>query len=281
MRWLALGLCLAMASCALPPPEQRTQHARALAASHGWTGVRLPAGRFSVQAFLAPQALSEEGHGVLTVYLEGDGLVALDRHTPSHDPTPVDPLALRLALADPQPNVAYLARPCQYRINVPRDPCDPRHWGSHRFAPEVVEATSQALDQIKARMGARALRLVGHSGGAALAALVTARRTDVVAWASVAGNLDTEAWVQALRLSPLHGSLNPRKVAGDLRHLPQVHLIGEADRVVPERVLGAFLQAMDGTTVSLATDGRVVRVPHFDHVCCWARDWPRLRALLP
>jgi len=281
VRWLALGLCLTLASCALPSPDQRADRASALAARHSWSEVRLSAGSFSLLAFLAPQALSEQGHGVLTVYLEGDGLVALDRHTPSLDPTPVHPLALDLALADPQPNAAYLARPCQYRKDMPRDPCDPRHWGSHRFAPEVVEATNLALDQIKARQGARALRLVGYSGGAAMAALVTARRTDVVAWTSVAGNLDTETWVQALRLSPLHGSLNPRTVAADLRHLPQLHLIGDADRVVPEQVLGAFLQAMDGTTASLATDGRVVRVPHFDHVCCWARDWSRLRALLP
>jgi len=32
---------------------------------------------------------------------------------PSQDPTPVDPLALRLALVQPTGNAAYLARPCQ------------------------------------------------------------------------------------------------------------------------------------------------------------------------
>jgi len=276
---VAVGLWLALASCALPPPAQRATEARALAATRGWSDVRLTVGGFELQAYLAPKAGA--GSGVLTVYIEGDGLVALDRYTPSLDPTPVDPMALRLALADPQPMVAYLARPCQYPWGKPRGGCDPRHWGSHRFAPELIAATDQALGQLKARSGARSLRLVGYSGGAAMAALVTARRTDVVAWASVAGNLDTETWVQALRLSALHGSLNPRTVAANLRHLPQVHLVGAEDRVVPGQVMDAFFLAMGGAGPPPAGDTRVVRVPGFDHVCCWVRDWPRLHALLP
>lgn len=41
--------------------------------------------------------------GPLFVYIEGDGLAYLDARTPSTDPTPADPLALRLAAADPGP----------------------------------------------------------------------------------------------------------------------------------------------------------------------------------
>ena len=51
---------------------------------------------------------------ILRVYIEGDGFAWVNRTTPSDDPTPRNPLGLKLAAADPSPNVLYLARPCQY-----------------------------------------------------------------------------------------------------------------------------------------------------------------------
>ena len=50
----------------------------------------------------------------VVVYIEGDGLSWIDRFTPSSDPTPKNPLAFKLAKLDPNQNVIYLARPCQY-----------------------------------------------------------------------------------------------------------------------------------------------------------------------
>ena len=50
----------------------------------------------------------------LNIYLEGDGLAWVSRREPSRDPTPDNPIGLRLAAIDPAPNVIWLARPCQY-----------------------------------------------------------------------------------------------------------------------------------------------------------------------
>ncbi len=50
----------------------------------------------------------------MVVYIEGDGRAYVNRRTPSNDPTPGNPMALRLALADPSLRVLYLGRPCQY-----------------------------------------------------------------------------------------------------------------------------------------------------------------------
>lgn len=71
----------------------------------------------------------------LVVYLEGDGRAWASRTIISADPTPVKPLAMWLARADGRPNVAYLARPCQYG-GAGQSPCSPRYWSSHRFAPK-------------------------------------------------------------------------------------------------------------------------------------------------
>ena len=70
---------------------------------------------------LSPFAIQSYRRGAgedVTIYIEGDGFAWVSRRQPSTNPTPVNPLALRLAATDPSPAVAYLARPCQY---VPLD----------------------------------------------------------------------------------------------------------------------------------------------------------------
>lgn len=168
----------------------------------------------------------------LVVYLEGDGRAYASRDIVSADPTPVQALALQLALADGRPNVAYLGRPCQYG-GAGLLPCAPRYWSSHRFAPEVLDSLMRALDRLRQATGATALELVGYSGGGALAVLLAARRADVIALQTVAGNLDHVAWTRQLGLSPLEGSLNAADALPVIAHLPQTHWVGGADQVVP------------------------------------------------
>lgn len=278
---LALGLSAGLAGCASPGPQERADLAQHLAQAEGWTPLRLAVNGFELQAHLSPVAEGTTGGGTLTVYIEGDGLVAVAPNLPALDPTPVDPLSLRLALADGGDRVAYLARPCQYLAGRPPGSCRSAHWTDRRFAPELIRVVGEALDSLKRASGARTLRLIGYSGGAAVAALVAADRRDVIAWASVAGNLDTHAWQRLHGLSPLTGSLNPRDVAARLQAMPQRHLAGLHDQVVPVTVLASFLAAMDGREPVPATDARVLLQPEFDHRCCWVRDWPRLRAQIP
>lgn len=212
----------------------------------------------------------------LTVYLEGDGLAWETPAQPSHDPTPVSPTGLQLALADPGAGpVAYLARPCQFTAG--RDPaCTEAYWTGWRFAPEVVEAAGQALDALKARFGAARLRLVGFSGGGALAALLAARRGDVAQLVTVAGNLDHRAWTVRHRLEPLVGSLNPADYRADLANVPQWHFSGARDRVVPPAMAQDFAAGL-GT----GSQTQVIVVPGYDHHCCWTQDWPRLLSVIP
>jgi len=80
--------------------------------------------------------------GMAQIYIEGDGLAWIRRRMPSLDPTPVDPVAMRLAVRDSAANVIYMARPCQYS-KMARGysrPCPMKYWTSKRFAPEVINA---------------------------------------------------------------------------------------------------------------------------------------------
>lgn len=260
-----MALLATLAGCAtVPSPAERTQHANALAQARGWVSEDLDTGRFVLRSYHPRQGAG----GVLTVYLEGDGLAWLNPTLPSPDPTPITPLALQLALAQPEGSAAYLARPCQF---VGTHHCTPQDWTGARFAPDVVTGTSQAVDRLKASLGARELVLAGYSGGAAIALLVAARREDVRQVITVAGNLDPDAWTAWHRVPPLAASDNPALHRDELRALPQVHLVGGRDPVTPAELAQHFQAAYPAGAPS-----QVIEIPGFDHGCCWAEEWPAL-----
>lgn len=259
--------CALIAGCAGTVQERR-QAAAQVAAQAGWQGMEIEAGEFVLAAFAPPELARAD---TLTVYIEGDGAAWVDAGTPSFDPTPKDPVALRLAIGDPRRLAVYLARPCQYVQGPGRRHCAAQYWTSRRFAPEVIDASGRAIDQLKARYGATNLELVGYSGGGAVAALLAGRRADVARLVTVAGNLDPQFWAADLGLSPLPGSLNPADAWRPLSAVPQRHYVGGQDRVMPERVARSY--------ASRFPTGRrpeIVVVPGFDHRCCWERAWPAL-----
>ncbi len=181
-------------------------------------------------------------HGTLTVYIEGDGHAWIDSRTVSPDPTPHQPVVLRLALQDPAAAVAYLARPCQY-IKGPR--CHYRYWTYARFSPEITQALNEGIDQLKQMTQTRSVILVGFSGGGGLALLLAASRNDVKQVIAVAGNLDTAAWAAFHKLTPLSGSINPITA---LNYIPAntklCFLYGDEDKAFPPALVNRFRTAV-------------------------------------
>ena len=176
----------------------------------------------------------------IRVYLEGDGHAWATARQPSLDPSPKNLLMARLAFSDPTPSL-YLARPCQF---VSASACKPVMWTDRRFSPEVLNSLDQALDQIKQRLGNQDFELVGYSGGAALALLLASRRDDVAQVQTLAGNLSPRQWVELQQLSPLKGSLEPLDEHTRVAQIPQRHIVGNADRVVPPVLLERYQQAL-------------------------------------
>lgn len=209
------------------------------------------------------------------VYIEGDGK-AWDGRVPSGNPTPINPLALRLAAIDDSENVIYLARPCQYINNT----CDTKFWTTHRMAPEVIESYVQALKQINQQYGIQQFRLVGFSGGGGIAVLVSAQvqkmdDIDVIDLRTVAGNLNHMVWTQSQRLAPLSGSMNPADYAHKLSHLPQIHFIGEEDPIITDTLYKSYLKHLRNTR---CTQGQIE--PAF-HVQGWETLWEDLQKIKP
>lgn len=231
-----------LAGCATSlSPVERTLAAQRLAAAGGLVAYAVPPSPLPLQGFVRLGCRGESLH----VYIEGDGLAWLTPTLPSPDPTPRNPVALRLAVRDAACNVAYLGRPGHYLGGGVAQ----RYWTSARFAPEVLDTYVVAIDALLSRQQSPALRLTGYSGGGAIAALVAARfaaRGQSVELVTIAGNLDTEEWTRRRKLSPLQGSLNPADEAGRLVAVPQLHLSGRQDRQVPPWVLAAYLSRLPG-----------------------------------
>ncbi len=255
---------LTLAACA----SSRQREGPELVRAAGWQWEILPAGPFDL-AVAAPRRAGAE---TLTVYLEGDGFAYVTAGQPARDPTPADPVALRLALADPAAGAtAWIGRPCQYTQPEHGRGCQVGYWTTRRYAPEVLDSVEAALDVLKRRSGSRRLVLVGYSGGGAVAVLLAARRADVVKVITVAADLDLDYWTRRDGFSPLSGSLDPARYSERLRKIPQLHFTGGKDRVVGTDVVRSYLDHFppDGTA-------RLVEIPDFTHSCCWARDWPSL-----
>lgn len=252
----------------LPTPAQRTQTANALAARAGWAPLYLTGGPFVLTAF-GPAV--RRIMPTLTVYIGGDGLAWLTPSTPSANPTPLNPVALKLALRDPAGDAVYLARPCQYTTQANWGACSVQYWTSRRFGPAVITATNRAINHLKQRFHATRIRLVGYSGGGAVAALVAARRHDVIRLITVAGNLDIRAWTNYHGVPPLSGSLNPADYWQQLINIPQKLFVGSRDRDVPPLMARDYASRFPATRKP-----HLVIVPQFDHACCWVKHWPDL-----
>ena len=218
---------------------------------------------------VAPVAATE-ATAALTVYIEGDGAEWQSKYQSPADPTPGNPLTLRLALRDPDAQVAYLGRPCQYLDRDALAQCPSILWLSARYGEHAVTMMSAALDILLLSARVPRLRLVGYSGGGAMAALLAARRTDVDCVVTVASPLDTDAWVAAIDVTPLADSLNPLTHAPRLTAIAQTHIAGADDTVVPASTLRRFAETLPHVRMEV--------IDQFDHDCCWVNAWVRLRA---
>lgn len=205
------------------------------------------------------------------IYIEGDGLAWISPERVSLNPTPKNPVALHMAAFDKAANVGWLARPCQYTGLASGAPCPVKYWTDARFAPEVIAAYHDALDNIKAMYDITGFNLIGYSGGGGIAALVAAERDDVLSLRTAAGNLDTKTFTSYHQVSPMSNSLNPVTVAEELADIPQHHFIGGNDDIIPPAIFHSWSQSSGETDCVKHTI-----ITENEHTKGWAEKWPEL-----
>ncbi len=196
-----------------------------------------------------------DSNALVRIYIEGDGNAFNHAGQPTSNPTPRGTFLRKIAFNDPNPNVVYLARPCQYVKDMR---CQQRDWTTGRFSAQIVDATVQAIKDISNK---RPLVLIGYSGGALLSGLVIEKypKIPVKKWITIAGVLNHGKWTKELNLPPLKDSI-------DLKKLPtvsQMHLIGDKDKAVPATLTEKLVQSKNLIVIPGATHSRGYE-PYYD-----------------
>lgn len=269
--YMAMGMAVlaGLSACAQRhAPAARVQAAQSVAAASGFATAY--AGNGAARVFAAERVADPSL--VTRIYIEGDGFAYVNRFQVSSDPTPLKPVLMALAAADPSPNVIYLGRPCQYG----HQGCSLADWSKNRFAADKLAALGAAIDSVKSRKGLGEIELVGYSGGAHFAALLAATRCDVVGLRTIAGNLDVPAFIAAHNLDPLAVSDTPLAHAAVLREVPQAHLVSRDDPVITPELVQGYAARLGGVSA------RVQVVDGPAHGSGWESAWAAfLAAPLP
>jgi len=182
------------------------------------------------------------------IYVEGDGNAFNHAGQPTSNPTPKGTFLREIVFNDPNPNVVYLARPCQYVEDIR---CSQKDWTTGRFSQEIVNSAAQAVKEISKK---QPIVLIGYSGGALLSGLIIKQNSNlpVQKWITIAGVLNHKKWTEKLNLPALKDSVDLEK----LPTVPQVHFAGLKDRVVPFSLTEKLVPAKDLIIIPNATHGR-------------------------
>lgn len=199
----------------------------------------------------------------LRIYVEGDGSPWIRKTRVSVDPTPANPVLLRLMHDATHPAV-YLGRPCYFGSASDRV-CDERWWTFDRYGCVVVDSMCDAANLLSRELGASTVGLIGYSGGGAIVVGMSACTENLVSVTTIAGNLDPQAWTEhhgytALRdLSPLAD--RPAQIA-------EIHWQCRDDLNIPPSVTDEYF----------ATRNHAIRhiVGSCSHATGWDSHWPQI-----
>ena len=159
------------------------------------------------------------------IYIEGDGRSFNVRGRTTSDPTPRSRFMRRMYAADKSPNIAYIARPCQFVMDKK---CTETDWSTGRFSETMADSVAYAIKEIA---GTRPVVLIGFSGGAMISGLIIQNHHDinVKQWVTIAGVLNHEDWTKYFGDAPLTQSLN----MNTLPRVSQLHYVAQNDKTVP------------------------------------------------
>jgi dienelactone hydrolase len=249
--------------CACSTPAQRfSSHAMEL----GFKEDSVESDDFRHQLFYK----KNKANNVLHVYLDGDGTPWEHGRWVATDPTSRKPLILDMMALDTV-SVVMLGRPCYHQLEQ-QNQCDNKLWTSHRYSARVVYSMVQALQRWLEDKHVERIVLIGYSGGGALAMLMAPHIRQLDQVVTLAANLDVAAWNDYHGFPPFKDSLNPVDYLPLVQNIPQLHLAGAEDSVVPQAIIQQFSKRV-----------RVARFreyPGFDHGCCWQTIWPDVLAEL-
>jgi len=229
-------------SCASNSVQERLQYADELAAKNSFKKEIIKTKNFYLQTYAK---ISSPEREELDIYIEGDGFAWRNRYKASNNPTPKNPLALKMAIAGSSDNILYIARPCQY-VDFKLDAsCQEKFWTGSRFSQSVIDSTNEVVTEFVKKHKFKKVNLFGFSGAAAVAVLVASERKDVVSIKTVAGNLNHKELMKLHKVNALDDSLDAIDVVEKVKDIAQYHFIGGQDKIVPAEIIISFVKRVN------------------------------------
>lgn len=202
----------------------------------------------------------------LRVYVEGDGTPWIRDTRVSVDPTPSNPIMLRLMHHDPRP-AAYLGRPCYFGSATDKG-CDRDLWTFDRYGQAVVDSMCRAANRIARERAATGVELVGYSGGGAIVLGMSGCTENLVAVSTIAGNLEPNAWTEYHGYTPLD-DLSPLESARERNDaIAETHWQCRDDDNVPPEITDAYFAKRKNAARRIVAD--------CTHATGWERYWSQI-----
>jgi len=229
------------------------------ALANNFTRLTIPGQGYTHVIYLKEQSSANRWH----VYIEGDGLPWISKRFIARDPTPKQPLMLKLMNQDPISNI-YLGRPCYHGMVIESN-CNPWLWTHGRYSKQVVTSMVSALNKLIHSRHIKQVTLIGHSGGGTLAVLMAERIKEVDTIITLAGNLDVRAWTEHHGYTTLKGSLSPAQRTSLPKSIREYHFIGDKDQVIPQHAILQYANKRPSACLNV--------IHNCTHRDCWENYW--------
>lgn len=199
------------------------------------------------------------------IYIEGDGLVINSHGDIALNPTPTDPMALKLASVDRR-SITKIVIHRPYHYVVSENP-NSKYWTTARYAPEVIQSISEVIKICQRRFNFETIELIAYSGGASVALLLTSRIKGIIKLISFAGNLDHKSWTRYHDTEPLIESLDPIENREILAKIKQIHFLGTDDDNTTLDLGIKYKEQINSEMV------KIIPIDGFSHDSNWPSIW--------
>ena len=253
-----LAISLLLSSCQTPA---RNNAPLTMGKLYGFEKVLVKGGDFWITTYQKIENKSEP----YVFYVEGDGAAFAGKYKVSTNPTPRRQMFINLAAMDKRSNVVYVAMPCQYTPMELNPKCNSSYWTDKRLSDDSVAAINDVINKVNSNH--QKFSLVGYSAGGGIAVLVAARNSMVRDIITIAGNLDIRAFTNYHNIPPMIGSLNPINYAKSIKHIPQRHVSGGKDDIVPVFIADKYIEESASPCVKQEI------FPKLTHKLGWNKIW--------
>lgn len=170
-------------------------------------------------SFITWEKTGIKDNNTLRFYISGNG-----------NPTPKNPIALKLAENDDFQNIVVLTRPCQY--NEKMSICSNESiWKENQYHPEIIQEMSELVLFYIKKYKPKHIEFVAIDSATPLAFSLAQKFSNTSKIITIGGILDVDSYAKENNFKNLHSSQTPMNNRLFLSRIPQIHYVNDDDKI--------------------------------------------------